>query len=245
MDPRRRSPLPPPSRKFTAITRAFGILTAYVLITYWVKYKGTRFPIRRGETILGRSPYCSIVITDDLVSREHCALRLTNQGLMVTDLNSTNGLRLNGEPLRGESALKAGDILNVGTAALEVMEVDASVRSRARRTTKSPLDEPAAHAEVSTPTRVHANTLDLIETLLDGSPEGDQLRAVGVTVSRTLNELLGGLEADQRRHGSTPAAAETGAALAGFARRTAGLFPDGSYAEWLEQFLGRIEELSA
>lgn len=223
--------------------RVFAILAPSVLITYWVKYKGTRFPIRHGETIVGRSPYCSIVITDDLVSREHCALRLTNQGLSVTDLRSTNGLKLNGKALAGAHPLKAGDILTVGTAVLEVMEVDAAAHSAARRT-RSQADDPPPPTEDHTPTLLQANTLDLIDALLNGRPEATQLEAVAVTVTRILDDLLQGLEADQRREGATPTLLTTSATLADFAHRTAQLFPDGSYSAWREQFVQKIEALT-
>ena len=70
--------------------------------TYWLRYRGTRFPVRRGEYILGRSPYCSIVVSNALASRQHCAVRLSASGLTIVDLGSRNGTCVNGERLRDE-----------------------------------------------------------------------------------------------------------------------------------------------
>jgi pSer/pThr/pTyr-binding forkhead associated (FHA) protein len=67
------------------------------LASLWLKYEGTRFPIRRGETLVGRSAYCTIVISDPSVSREHAALRLTQSDLQIADLGSRNGTFVNGD----------------------------------------------------------------------------------------------------------------------------------------------------
>src|SRR5688500_3061098 len=81
--------------------------------TYWLKYRGTRFPIRRGETLLGRSPYCTIVLSNPLASRQHCALKLDGGNLTITDLESANGTWINGERVDGSRALSVGDLLRV------------------------------------------------------------------------------------------------------------------------------------
>ena len=89
--------------------------------TYWLRYRGTRFPVRRGEYILGRSPYCSIVVSNALASRQHCAVRLNASGLTIVDLGSRNGTSVNGEKLRDERMLNPGDIIRVGSDGIEVI----------------------------------------------------------------------------------------------------------------------------
>ncbi len=89
--------------------------------TYWLRYRGTRFPVRRGEYILGRSPYCSIVVSNALASRQHCAVRLSASGLSIVDLGSRNGTSVNGERLREERLLNPGDIIRVGSDGIEVI----------------------------------------------------------------------------------------------------------------------------
>ena len=42
---------------------------------YRLQYRGTLFPIRSGEVILGRSSYASIVVNNPLASREHAVVR--------------------------------------------------------------------------------------------------------------------------------------------------------------------------
>lgn len=156
--------------------------------TYWVSYKGTRFPIRRGETILGRSPYCSIVISDDLVSREHCSLRLSPEGLTIADLNSTNGVTVNGVLVRGVQMLKAGDVLGVGTAQLEVMVIDAALRATANATQnkKQPPPEPNDDEQV---TLRPVTAVDLIEALLRSIPDGEQVGSLPL-IRRAVDDVL-------------------------------------------------------
>lgn len=88
-----------------------------------------RFPLRVGETLLGRSPYCSIVLADAKVSREHAAIRVTATSLVIQDLGSRNGTRVNGERLHGERALEPGDRIEIGN---QHMRIEANSRAALR-----------------------------------------------------------------------------------------------------------------
>ncbi|HYO95956.1 MAG TPA: FHA domain-containing protein [Polyangiaceae bacterium] len=92
-----------------------------------------RIPLRLGETLLGRSPYCSIVLNDPLVSRQHAALHMTSEGLSIEDLDSRNGTRVNGELVRAKRGLVAGDTIELGRQTLNV-EVSSRADGPATRT---------------------------------------------------------------------------------------------------------------
>jgi len=100
--------------------------------TFLLKLSDMRFPLRIGETLLGRSPYCSIVLEDARVSRQHAAIRLTAEGLSIEDLGSRNGTLVNGEKLRGPRQLREGDVVMLGGQRLEV-ELGVEVGSATRR----------------------------------------------------------------------------------------------------------------
>ena len=101
--------------------------------TFLLKLADMRFPVRIGETLLGRSPYCSIVLEDARVSRQHAAIRLTAEGLSIQDLGSRNGTLVNGQKLRGPRILQAGDIVQLGSQQIEIeLGVDATTTSRRR-----------------------------------------------------------------------------------------------------------------
>lgn len=63
---------------------------------------------------IGRSARAEFIVEAALVSRLHCRLTTdASQQLLVEDLESTNGIFVNGEKVE-RAMLKAGDILSVG-----------------------------------------------------------------------------------------------------------------------------------
>ncbi|MGH9442733.1 MAG: FHA domain-containing protein, partial [Thermoanaerobaculia bacterium] len=87
---------------------------------YRLHLRGTLFPIRGGEVILGRSSYASIVVNNPMASREHALVRSVAGRLEVTDLGSKNGTFLNGRRLVGTQPLAAGDRIKIGADELEI-----------------------------------------------------------------------------------------------------------------------------
>lgn len=73
---------------------------------------GEEFPLSQTQ-IIGRLERCDITIPDASVSREHARLTRRPDGYLVVDLNSSNGILVNGERVR-RTLLKAGDQLLVG-----------------------------------------------------------------------------------------------------------------------------------
>jgi hypothetical protein len=75
------------------------------------------FELAQDVTVLGRSRRCDIVLTDPNVSRQHAEVRREGGEFVVRDLDSTNGLRVNGRVVR-QAALRAGDRVELGTTEL-------------------------------------------------------------------------------------------------------------------------------
>jgi predicted component of type VI protein secretion system len=67
-----------------------------------------------GGTV-GRSRDCDIVLEDAGISRRHADIRPGAEGWSITDLNSTNGVLLNGRPARGTQPLAPGDRIELGS----------------------------------------------------------------------------------------------------------------------------------
>jgi adenylate cyclase len=67
---------------------------------------------------IGRSEGNTIVLDDDLASRNHAIVQATDAGVFyVTDVGSTNGTLLNGGRVSAPTPLKPGDIIQIGSHA--------------------------------------------------------------------------------------------------------------------------------
>jgi pSer/pThr/pTyr-binding forkhead associated (FHA) protein len=77
-----------------------------------------RMPAGTVKTI-GRSTGAEFVVDVALVSRLHCQLTATADGLLVKDLDSTNGTFVNGKRVQ-TAKLRDGDRLSVGRLELAV-----------------------------------------------------------------------------------------------------------------------------
>jgi hypothetical protein len=76
---------------------------------------GRRLLVAPRGAVIGRSRDCDVVLEDAGISRRHAQLLPTREGWTIEDLGSTNGVRLNGEELRGARALHPGDRVELGS----------------------------------------------------------------------------------------------------------------------------------
>jgi hypothetical protein len=79
---------------------------------------GKRLVVGSGGATMGRSRQCDVMVDDPNVSREHAEIRPRGGSWVLTDLNSTNGSRLNGRRLDHSEVLKPGDEIELGTTVL-------------------------------------------------------------------------------------------------------------------------------
>ncbi len=70
-------------------------------------------PIQRPVLLIGRHLDCDVRIDRPKVSRRHCCLALAYDRVMIRDLGSRNGLRVNGRMVE-ESQLRPGDEVAIG-----------------------------------------------------------------------------------------------------------------------------------
>lgn len=84
------------------------------------KHDGRIISITSPKFLIGREQDCHLRPNSDLVSRHHCVMTVDNYTLRLRDLGSTNGTFVNGERMRGELQLKAGDLVAVGKLQFEI-----------------------------------------------------------------------------------------------------------------------------
>ena len=107
--------------------------------------QGHVFKIARPSTTMGRSNTCEVMITDPLVSRQHCQIILGMGGINLRDLGSTNGTFLNGTRIT-ESPLRNQDVISLGGTRLRfAVEV-----SKETTDSKTPKIDELAHKKLLT-----------------------------------------------------------------------------------------------
>lgn len=77
------------------------------------------FPMSGAPVRIGRAPECELVLKDSRVSGRHARLHARDGVLVLTDLGSTNGTRVNGHRVT-EVVLGAGDRILIGDTNLVV-----------------------------------------------------------------------------------------------------------------------------
>jgi hypothetical protein len=77
-----------------------------------------------GRMLVGRDPKCEISHGDPRLSRRHAEFEVTPAGVCVRDLQSRNGIRVNGAPVE-QALLKPGDSVQIAHLVLHFTEGDA------------------------------------------------------------------------------------------------------------------------
>ena len=76
---------------------------------------GRRLIVPPGGGTIGRSRDCDVVLEDAGASRRHAEIRPHADGWELQDLDSTNGVRVNGRAIRGAQPLRPGDLVEIGS----------------------------------------------------------------------------------------------------------------------------------
>ena len=85
----------------------------YVLSLLNNELKTTSWKLQQGDYNIGRSSENRIILDDITVSRNHCILHILKDKVTLIDLDSTNGIFVNGD-LKEKVELSSGDRLQIG-----------------------------------------------------------------------------------------------------------------------------------
>src|SRR5687768_3007512 len=72
---------------------------------------------RNGAVMIGRGDEVDLALTDEAVSRRHARIVLADGEVRLTDLDSHNGTRVNGEKVESV-VLRSGDVVSICGATL-------------------------------------------------------------------------------------------------------------------------------
>jgi hypothetical protein len=88
---------------------------------------GSAFHLRpsgdKPNVLVGRAARCDITVPDTSVSEEHCRIEVTDQGVVVVDLGSTNGTSINQRRIAPQTpeVLADEDIISVGRYSFQLL----------------------------------------------------------------------------------------------------------------------------
>ncbi len=104
---------PKPSEEESAEDEEAALAREVVALTT----NGTRYEMDKGRMLIGRSTDCDIRLADPNVSRRHAELRREGASYWIVDLDSTNGVEVNGRRLK-RARLEHGDRITLGSTEL-------------------------------------------------------------------------------------------------------------------------------
>jgi hypothetical protein len=109
------------------------------------KYEGGEFDLgEQSEISVGRSNERDMVLVEDMVSRHHANFEITDEGVFVEDLGSTNGTFVNGEKISSKTRLEVGDRVLIGTNIMKLVSRE-SDSSRPQLTPESEDESQGGH----------------------------------------------------------------------------------------------------
>jgi len=117
---------------------------------------GPNIPLDKPILLIGRHQECDIQIPSRKISRRHCCIAQVNDHLVVRDLGSTNGIRVNGVRVL-EGLLSTGDELVIGNFKYEVRLIVAAPQPPRRDKKIDPLAIPKMELEENPPMALDAS----------------------------------------------------------------------------------------
>jgi predicted component of type VI protein secretion system len=84
------------------------------LIVVGGKHPGQEIPVPGPKFFVGRAEDCQLRPRSEMVSRHHCVILVEEGFVAIRDFGSKNGTFVNGERVKAERELKAGDRVRIG-----------------------------------------------------------------------------------------------------------------------------------
>jgi predicted component of type VI protein secretion system len=145
-----------------------------------------------GEFVVGRSAGCQLSLDDPLVSRRHAMLVVTKDAVTVEDLESRNGVVVNGHRIAAKTVVQPGDKILIGSQELvllrgreNAMRETASLPSRGTMPKLAAATEAILRSEPSDPPTPPKD--ELAALAVPGEGDSSTVRRV------TAFKLLGGV----------------------------------------------------
>ncbi len=126
---------------------------------------GQTYHLSQPASVIGRNHHCEIQIDSVALSRNHASLHLTEHGVVVEDLNSTNGTYVNNIRVHSPTLLSDGDVVAIGNHRLLFIEPTVQPRPQIKEPALNILSSPLV-AELSL---LESNTRESNRTMIHSS----------------------------------------------------------------------------
>jgi predicted component of type VI protein secretion system len=73
-----------------------------------------RYPLTIGEHVVGRAAGCQVHLPGRRVSKKHAVVVVDEEGVLVRDMDSRNGVRVNNHRVK-ECRVSDGDVIRIGS----------------------------------------------------------------------------------------------------------------------------------
>ena len=83
--------------------------------------KPIKYPLYKDDMTIGRADFADIQIDSHFISRLHARLVTTPEGIVVEDIDSKNGVKINAKPATRQ-ALSHGDLIALGGLRFRFLE---------------------------------------------------------------------------------------------------------------------------
>jgi predicted component of type VI protein secretion system len=143
------------------------------------KNNGREIKISVPEFIIGRGEEAHLRPSSDLVSRNHCAIRVADGKVTLVDNNSRNGTFVNGKQLKGSHDVRSGDSLRVGRLQFELLVDPAKAGNKKAKVNN--VVEAAARTAQAAPAK-SGNLEDSITDWLTDLPDNGKTVAIPLDV---------------------------------------------------------------
>lgn len=140
--------------------------------------------------LIGRDESVDITLDDPAASRVHARLKLTEAGWKITDLDSSNGTYVSGDPVR-EQLLHPGQHIGIGDTEIVVETLVHTVEESANQT--QILDSRSAEPDSFSEKQMRR----ILKTLDQAAPLLGQGFSDANSLDEGLRKLVSGLEADR------------------------------------------------
>ncbi len=159
---------------------------AVVLKVIGGKNDGREIAIAVPRFIIGRGETAHLRPASDLVSREHCAIEVTPDKVLILDLDSRNGTFVNGNQLTQPHVARSGDTVRIGRLQFQLM-VDPAKAAAKKPKVSGVVDAASRTASAKKSSLEDSITDWLMEGDDEDQPDTEQRRAITASDTIQLN----------------------------------------------------------